>query len=606
MRSRWLWAFGAIAVLAGALPGCHSSDTVGTPATPPQILAACADRDPLGRVYWGDLHVHTSWSLDSFTAANRNDPRDAYAFARGRKTLPINSGAGGTATAAIDRPLDFMAVTEHSEFLSATGECLLGSPGGEAACGEYLDQNSPGQTAIANQSGLLLTTPNPGDLTQCTGADNSAQCRAAARTTWQRLREITESAYDRCTFTTLHGYEWTAMTGGANLHRNVIFATDKVPELPLDYLRYPTPLQLWRGLDEQCVAAAGCEAITIPHNSNYSAGRMWETASDPESRAYMARYQILVEIFQHKGNSECLPGGGGEDPACDFEKSNGNLLAALFGNGGAAQDPVTAGPGYVRNGLARGLELEATSGQNPLDLGFVGGTDTHNATPGAVREETWAGHVAQQDDTPRRRLTGGPTFNPGGLTGVWAPQNTREDVFAALKRRETFATTGPRMVARFYSLGGLRRDEQAAPYCADPLFPKKLVDAGATPMGGHVTAGGAAPYFFVSVMKDEADLATIDIVKLSLDARGLGTVAVHAIPLRGAQTASGCVFWRDPSYSSRGPSLYYARVFQQPTWRWSHYDCKADPASCAAGRDSLDVPVQERAWTSPIFFRGAP
>jgi hypothetical protein len=585
--------------------GCGRQQPSPQPPAPdpePSAPVECGDYDTLGHVYWGDLHIHTSWSLDSYTTGNRNDPADAYAFARGQ-TLPIADGDGGTETATIDRPLDFAAVTEHSEFLSMTGQCLLGEPGGEAACAALTDQGSAGQNALSSQAALQLVRPDPSDMAQCLGPGNEEQCAAATVAAWEKLQEVTEAAYDPCEFTTLHAFEWTAMTGGANLHRNVIFRTNQVPDAPLDYLRYPTALELWRGLDRQCLSEDGCEAITIPHNANFSTGMMWETAEDPEARAYMARYQILVEIFQHKGSSECLVGGGLEDPSCEFETANGNLLAAIFGADANDADPATAGRGYIRNGLARGLEL-AMFEQNPLEMGFIGSTDTHNGTPGRVKEEGWPGHVGNEDFTPDLRLTELPKLNPGGITGVWAPQNTRDAIYDALARRETFATSGPRMIVRFYAKDGLANDEEAAAYCADPMFPSNLLQDGATPMGGRAPSGGA-PYLFVSVLKDEVDLDSIDIVKLSLDEAGQGQVSLQELPLSDEQRSSACVFWKDPSYAA-GPSLYYARVFQQPTWRWSHYDCEVDPTSCAASEIDADVQVQERAWTSPIFFGTGP
>ena len=278
-------------------------------------------------------------------------------------------------------------------------------------------------------------------------------------------------------------------------------------------------------------------------------------------------------------------------------------LASIFGADATDVSPDVAGPGYIRNGLARGLEISVYE-DNPLEMGFVGSTDTHNATPGRTSEEQWPGHVGNSDDTTALRLTDVPRFNPGGMTGVWAPQNTRDEIFAALERRETFATTGPRMIVRFYSMDGITSDEEAAAYCADPLFPANLVADGATPMGSRGEASGSAPYLFVSALKDDVDLSDVDIVKLSLGDDGVAQVHIEPITLTDEQRASACLFWRDPSFSP-GPSLYYARVFQQPTWRWSHYDCEADPTSCAASDIPVDIEIKERAWTSPIFFGGA-
>ncbi len=563
-------------------------------------VGACSTYSCVKNVYWGDLHTHTSYSIDSYTVANRNDPKDAYAFAKGAR-LPIRSGSGGAQTVAIDRPLDFLAVTDHAEFLMLAGQCLLGSGGGALACRAFLNQDSAAQAAIAAEAALQSARPNPGTLLHCVGAQNAAECAAGSKSAWKKIQEAAIAANAQCSFTSLFGYEWTANTLSSNLHRNVIFGTDKVPDTVFDYLRYPTMLEVWRALEAGCKQADGCDAITIPHNSNYSYGTMWDTADDPAARPYMELYHTLAEIFQQKGNSECVRGNALSDPKCRFEESTGSLVGSLLGMGGGAASLDRAAPGMVRNGLARGLALEATTGKNPLVLGFVGATDTHNGTPGAVKEETWVGHASNQDDTPVRRLKDSE-FNPGGITGVWAHENTRAEIFAALKRRETYATSGPRIVVRFFALQGNQSDADATALCADSMFPARLVAAGAKPMGAELPASGGPLRLFVAAMKDDVALGSIDVVKLVADAAGNVTQAVQSLPLPAGQSTA-CVHWRDTAVVLAQPALYYARVFQEPTHRWSHYACQAAgvdaPAGCAPD-GGLDVKVQERAWTSPI------
>jgi hypothetical protein len=563
----------------------------------------CPDFDPLGNLYWGDLHAHTSYSLDSYAAANRNDPKDAYAFARGA-TVPIGSGQQGSAgvRATIDRPLDFLAVTDHSEFLDVTGECLLGATAraNDPYCTAYRDQGSTAQSVLVAQAGLQLTRPDPNEPLLCQGgAPRGADCRAGAKSAWQKEQQAAAAANVPCAFTSIVGYEWTAQTGTANLHRNVLFATSKVPDVPLDYVRYPTALALWTALDAQCKVADGCDAITIPHNANASFGRMWETTNEPAAIAFMERYQVLTEIFQHKGNSECLPGDALSDPACDFEIVPGSFLGSLFGvplapNDGGAE-------GYVRPGLARGLAYAAAHGDNPLELGIVGATDTHNGTPGNVRERGWVGHLGTKDDTPAARIKSNLTFNPGGITGVWAAENTREQIFAALKRRETYATSGPRIVLRFYAAADVADDVEAQALCDDPSFPRALVVRGARPMGGTVRGATAKPYLFVHALKDEASLGAIDVVKLASDPGGKVSLEVRPFPLASASRA--CVFWRDDEARATDQALYYARVFEEPTPRWSHHDCQTSPPPAACADGGADVSIRERAWSSPVFFK---
>ena len=576
----------------------RDASTASTCAPP---AGACATYSCTKNVYWGDLHMHSSYSLDSYTIANRNDPKDAYAFAKKKATLPIAGAANGL-SATIDRALDFLAVTEHSEYLSATGECLLGSSGGAVACSAYNDQGSNGQLAIAAQAGAQLLRPNPEDLTQCQGDVASGACVNAAKTAWQKIQQAASSAYEPCSFTSLVAYEWTANTGGANLHRNVIFGSEIVPDVPFDYIRYPTPISLWQALEGSCDAKAGCEAITIPHNSNFSFGRMWETIDDPAAAAYMAKYQTLAEVFQHKGNSECLAGQSLGDPACAFEEATGSVIGNVFGQGGG--DKTQDAPGMVRNGLGRGLAALTKTGVNPIEVGFVGATDTHNGTPGNVKEEGWPGHLAENDDTSAKRLTNGAALNPGGITGVWAEQNTRAAIFAALKRRETFATSGPRIAVRLYALDGLASGDVAS-LCEDAMFPAALLAKGGVPMGGRIERA-KAPTFFVAALKDSVDLVGVDIVKVGVDANGVATSAVKTISLDASQSGAPCVSYTDPDFDGASPSLYYARVYQAPTYRWSHYDCAVSPDAADGGcapSGNLDVTVQERAWTSPIFFR---
>lgn len=546
-------------------------------------ITGCADRDRYKNVYFGDLHVHTSFSLDAYAGYNRNDPAAAYQHARGT-TIPI---AGGAANATIDRPLDFGAVTDHAEFLSLIGTCELGAPGAEGECDDFHDQGSAAQTLLVGTYLARLATQDPPPLPGC-AADNAADCLIAEQTAWSATLAAAATANAPCEFTSLVAYEWTATTLADNLHRNVIFASDQVPDEPYDYLQYPTPLALWQALDAGCRAADGCDAITIPHNSNYSGGVMWTNADDDAlTREMMARYQTLVEIYQHKSASECMPGSALADPSCHFEH-NGD-------------DDTANAPGYVRDALAQGLALRAQHGVNPITLGIVGATDTHNSMMGGVAEQSWVGHMGTQDYTPELRLEDNPTFSPGGITAVWAAENTREEIFAALKRRETYATSGPRMAVRTYALAGVANDAAAQALCDDPAFPAALVEAGAVPMGGELAAG-ASPYFFVAAMADATPLASFDVVRLRLDATGEPAVSIHDVTLTtSAQRSSFCKFWKDPDFAAGVPAIYYTRVFEQPTPRWSAYDCMAAPEVEGCSDGSIPQVIRERAWTSPIY-----
>lgn len=584
-----------------------------------QPIGQCAGYSPLKNAYFGDLHTHTSYSLDAYTVATRTDPAGAYAFASTGAPVTIASGSDTPGpTVTLSPPLDFLAVTDHSEFFDSDYGCLWDteSPYYDSQyCQNLRDQGSLAQAAEAGLALAQLALPNPGLPPVCLGADavggTPAQCAAESAKAWQAERQATLAANQPCVFTSLVAYEWTATTGGNNLHRNVIFKSDVAPAMPLDYIHYPTTHDLWAGLSEQCTEEDGCEVLTIPHNSNLSGGQMF--AVNDADLDYMVKYQTLVEIYQHKGSSECIspsdPADSGYDPQCSFE---------LLPNASGASDA----PGYVRAGLESGIAYYASHAgaqkKDPLQLGIVGATDNHNATPGYVREDTWQGHLGTADDTPESRVsattgscdpdTPGCTannnngFSPGAITGVWAEENTRDRIFAALKRRETFATSGPRIKVRFYEYRGPQNP------CADASFPQQVVGSGGVPMGGTMQSVGVGnPKFVVYALKDTTDLAEIAIFKASVVA-GRVVEELHTLPVSGG---AACVTWEDTGYSAARPAFYYARVLEQPTPRWSHYDCQSlqqtNPddwqtiaPGCAPGGD-LDVNIQERAWTSPIW-----
>lgn len=566
----------------GAAPDAVEASDGGADAS-----ARCPDYEPLKRVLFGDLHDHTSYSADAYTFDTRNTPLDAYAFARG-KALQIAGAApdGGGPITKIDRPLDFLAVTDHAEFLAVAYGCgadLNGAPYDPART--IFDTR--GCRAFRGGERTLQLAAIFGVLRNvCDGG----ACEPVVKSAWDKEQAAAAAANDRCKFTSFVGYEWTKTAGGVTLHKNVVFAGEKVPARPFDSLSHDTQEALWSALAGECRPEQGCDAVTIPHNSNLSQGLAFEVPAAAADSANMARYQKLVEIFQHKGASECL---SQDDPDCAFE-----LLPDTT-------DPVRDKPAYVRDALLKGLGHAKASGTNPLMMGIVGATDDHDGTPGAVKESTYAGHAGSLEDTPEERISvadaGGATefstFNPGGLTAVWAEENTRESIFAAFQRRETYATSGPRIVVRFY-----QTFDPGDP-CADPSFPKALVDKGAVPMGGTYALGATKPRFVVRAWRDQVDLARVDIVKGWVDGAGVAREKVVRAPLAGADAAAACFVWQDEE-AAAGPAFYYARVLEVPTPRWSAYDCArapaANPAGCADG-GALRTMIQERAWTSPIW-----
>ncbi len=588
--------------------------------------AQCTGNGPTGMnpykvAYFGDLHLHTSYSLDAYSFGTRSDPTNAYLFAKGQSVVHVGVGTNGVAGPDITqpRPLDFLAVTDHSEWLMVTHGCTIDTGSG------YYNSNDCGlvrSTKVLDQDAVFASL---GVVHKALCTSDPAACDAQEKSAWQELVHAADTAYDPCHFTSLVAYEWTDsqqvvdastnMTTGVTNHRNVIFGSDKVPAAPLDAADYPTPPKLWSGLDAQCTAADGCEAITIPHNTNLSAGvslAVWDPS--PKGLEQQKAYQVSAEVYQHKGSSECYysPAEGYDDPDCRFEYVTGKKA-------------VNLGPqSFVREGLGAGLGYAAANpaSGNPLKLGIVGATDDHNGAPGNVDDATYVGHAGRNDDSPLKRLTGTPDFGSGALTGVWAEENTRESIFAAIKRRETFATSGPRIQVRFY-------ETKDATACADPAFPKQIVDGGAIPMGGTFGAadvGSGGPTFALTAWPDAvpqkladdttavAGLARVQIIKVHAHMSQGKQVIVEDPPalVSGVPATGGCATWQDTTYDPTEYAVYYVRAIQVPTWRWSHDACKSlqqsNPSNwqtlvpdCAPG-GTLDVSTEERAWTSPIFF----
>jgi len=498
--------------------------------------AACINHNPLRNAYFGDLHVHTALSFDSYAFDVRNRPDDAYRFALGEAvSLPPLDGQGqGTQLLRLDRPLDFAAVTDHSEFLGEVDICLSPDMPGydDPLCETYRENGPLGQTLL----GITLISEMPERNAGICG--DGKRCLDAALPVWNEIIASAERFNDdspECSFTTFIGYEYTANTGASAQHRNVIFANETVP-FPVSYIEEP-------------------------------------------------------------------------------------------GSGGVANFGCVSRFDFVRGALLEGLRERDRIGANPYRLGVIGSTDTHNGTPGAVVEADWIGHRGGVDSRIEDRLgppsfRAGPVFNPGGVAVVWAEENSRESLFAAMKRREVYGTSGPRILARLFGGWALAED-----LCSDPDGIARAYRDGIA-MGGELPSpppGAEAPGFFVLASKDPGTeirpgtpLQRIQIVKGWVE----DGVARHRVfevagdPQNGAGVAedcrlygegfdSLCAVWTDPEFSFGQQAFYYARVVENPSCRWTALQCNA--AGVAADLESCKNPelvkvLQERAWTSPIWY----
>ncbi len=636
LRSGLLLAFGL-----SLLVSCPANEE--EPAVYLEQREPCAERDPLRKLLFGDLHVHTELSFDAYSYGNRLSPDEAYRFARGESVLlpPLDETGVPTRSVRLDRPLDFVAVTDHGEFLGEVSICTRPELEGydSQTCRDFRSEESNG----AFDFGFLLSEESPRRFVDLCGEDG-AHCRQAALPRWQQLQRVAEQHYDRssaCSFTSFPAYEYSNTREVSNLHRNVIFAHEVVPELPRSYMESPSPLQLWQGLERDCAEAGpGCDVLVLPHNSNLSNGALFvpdypgafSAAEQRDIAALRARMEPVVELFQHKGDSECSPRFSPSDPQCGFEKLRPVADAECGeepGSGGMRLWGCSHRLDFVRAVLGEGLAEQQRLGVNPYPLGFIGSTDTHNGTPGMVDSFDFPGHVGSVDDSDEQRLAEGTVThdaiinNPGGLAAVWAEENSRDAIFAALRRREVYATSGPRISLRFFAGGALPGD-----LCSreDGLA---VADQMGSPMGATIAVDGP-PRFFIQAFQDPGTsgkpgtpLAQLEVVKVWRDESGNHREQVIAVagdpvdPVSGAPTscavtpagaASLCAVWQDPDYDPQLPALYYARVLEQPSCRWSTWQCDRftdleRPPRCDDG--SVPATVQQRAWSSPIWIRSS-
>ncbi len=575
------------------------------------------------RVLWGDLHAHSSWSFDAGAYGSTLTTADGYAYAKGDTVmLPDETGAMNR-PATIDRPLDFLAMTEHGEFLGEILICTDPAWAGYTSdtCATWRDVSASNG---AFDFGVLMASRTPERFSDICG--DGSDCIDAARLRWREVQRVANNADDRtsaCAFTSFVAYEYTNTSDVSNLHRNVVFRTDDVPELPITHFEAPTPLSLWRQLDDECTE--DCDVLVLPHNSNLSNGQLFTIDKDgvdaAEIAALRARMEPVAEIFQHKGDSECRNGFEGilDDPECIFEKlrpPNASVCGDETGSGGMRLWGCVHRLDFLRNVLVEGLMTEHRLGINPYRLGFIGSTDTHNATPGHVTSTAFMGHVGVADATPERRLGEGTVThdtlenNPGGLAAVWATENSRDAIFDAIRRRETYATSGPRIELRFFGGTDLPGD-----LCSwrDRIA---TLDSIGTAMGGHTTAANT---YFVEASGDQMPLSEVQLIKGWIDEYGVPHQAVVSVlseadsdesidpetcsPIRSEPNRM-CTVWTDPAPLVDG--FVYARVLEAPTCRWSQVECnrlaEADrPSGCTESH--VESIVRHRAWSSPIWVQ---
>ena len=607
-------------------------------ATTADAAGRCRDHDADRQAFFGDLHVHTAVSMDANLFGTRLRPADAYRFARGEE---VAIGINGDRPTKIDRPLDFAAITDHASNFGGVSLCTKpGSPSYDTpSCRRYRSPLDITQMGLAEVVKQMRVRVSEGIENAEVCGENGERCRTAEVDVWKETQAAAATFNDdsdACAFTTFVAYEYTATPELTKIHRNVIFKNATVPERAISYAAQPSAIGLWRDLRAQCRdAGTGCDVLAIPHNPNLSNGNMfdleYEGVTNPKEQAEIARLRAsmepIVEMSQMKGDSECRNGMwnvlGATDELCDFEKmrppstpdcEDGTGEGALAGQGCVSRRD------FVRYALVEGLQEEKRLGVNPFKFGFIAATDGHDAVPGPVeewRQDLILGAVSPQSG---RSL--------GGLAAVWAEENSREALFEAMRRRETYGTSGPRMSVRFF--GGFDLEEDL---CGDPELVAKGYATG-VPMGGELGSAPkkwfsrktGSPRFVVSALADTGTeahpgglLQRVQIIKGWADDEGrihqkvvdvaggdndAGVDLASCAP-RGAGARALCGEWTDPDFDPDRAAVYYARVVENPSCRQAGWACVEGPdrpAWCDAATTAKVT--QERAWTSPIWVDG--
>ena len=594
-------------------PGVLAQESIGEPGRKSE------QKNPLKNVYFGEQHLHTQNSPDAFAIGTRGTWSDAYDYALGKEVKLSTTGE----KIKKNTPYDFVAITDHAEYFGVMPALIdPKDPLSKSAFAKKLqdpkaNMNDPESGVSIILRSILTSTAMPQYVAPKLLADN-----------WQKYVRVANKYNDPGKFTALIAFEWTSIPNGRNMHRNVFFRDDAGPKAPFSAFDSIYPEDLWTYLEVQ--RNSGTETFAIPHNGNVSDGWMYSPnkfLGGPMDTRYAERQALnepLTEIIQTKGSSDTHPLFSPNDEFANFE---------LFSNMINLGQPSQVKYGYIRQGLVQGMILEDKLGTNPFKMGIVSGADSHSAYSNN-EENNFHGSHGATDDTPQKRLHPGmsPSGEPGavvgtaGATAVWAEENTREAIFDSMKRRETYGTSGTLIRLRLF--GGWDFSEDLV---EDPKFVETAYKAG-VPMGGDLPekpAGAKAPTFAVWALKDpeSGNLDRIQIIKGFINKWGRPDDKIYDVALsdnRKADPKTGkappvgntvdiktatytnnigdtqlSAVWTDPDFDPASKAVYYVRVLEIPTPRWSTYDAARNNLPL-----STDVPatIQERAWSSPIWY----
>lgn len=629
----------AQAVDSPGLPPPHSEVESAFPAQ--KHYSPYAGRSFPTQVFWGDTHLHTGMSMDAGAFGARLGPEDAYRFALGEE---LTSSTG--LRVKLSRPLDFLVVADHSDNMGFFPRLYSGNPQMLAdPTGKrwYKMVQAGGQEGVKAAVEIIVAF-SQGKFPEALASLPGSQ---AYRSAWEQTIEAAEKYNDPGRFTAFIGYEWTSNTGGNNLHRVLIYrdGIDKAgmmePYTTLKPLGSDNPRDLWKWMSRYEDKTGG-QMLAIPHNGNLSNGIMFPALDTFTGRSFdrayaetRAKWEPLYEATQIKGDGEAHPFLSPDDEFADYETwDQGNLDLSVSKKKDMLQYE------YARSALQIGLQLQRELGVNPYKFGMIGSTDSHTALATAEEENFFGKHSGVEPGPerykhPMAQASSGLKYESwsmvsSGLAAVWARENTREAIFDAMMRKETYATTGPRMLVRFFGGWEFTAEDARGRLPADVGYRKGI------PMGGDLPPapkGKAAPTFLVAALKDplSGNLDRIQIVKGWLDKKGKRQEKVYDVVWGDADqrkpgkdgklppvgntvnikeaTWSNTIgdpelitAWQDPDFDPQQPAVYYARVIEIPTPRWTAYDAKRYGLQMP---DEVPMTTQERAYTSPIWYTPA-
>jgi hypothetical protein len=613
MKRKTLITAGSIAVffLCSILvvSGAWATEPVGEPGR------GSGKKNPLKNVYFGEQHLHTSNSPDAFAAGSRQTWDEAFRYGRGEEVVLHTTATKNKIKRRT--PYDFMAITDHAEYFGVMPRMINPKDSlSKSDLAKRLQKQDP--TAVMDiLHDILTSTGRPELIAPELPKDN-----------WQEYVKVANKYNDPGKFTTLIAFEWTSIPNGRNMHRNVFFRNDTGPRAPFSAFDSFHPEDLWTYLEVQ--RNAGNDTFAIPHNGNVSDGWMYSPnkfLGGPMDARYAARQaanEPLTEIIQTKGSSDTHPAMSPNDEFANFE---------IFPNLINVGQPSQIKYGFVRQGLVEGMILEDKLGSNPFKMGIVAGADSHSGYSNN-EEFNFHGSHGALEDTPKKRLNPKPDasgdmpsrLSSAGATAVWAEENTRGAIFDAMKAKETYGTSGTLIRLRFF--GGW---EYSKNLVKDKDFVKKAYESG-VPMGQdlHKKPGSAkAPTFAVWALKDpeSGNLDRIQIVKGFINKWGRTDEKIYDIAWsddRKPDAKTGklppvgntvdvktakytndigdsqlSVVWTDPDFDPKQKAVYYVRVLEIPTPRWSTYDSVKSGLPIPEG---IPTTLQERAWSSPIWY----